>query len=48
ADSDIRGSITANNITMMATGDFYYDEALKTVTTDDDAVRFVIRQWREE
>ena len=48
ADSDIRGSITANNIVMMATGDFYYDEALRTVTTDDDAVQFVIRQWREE
>ena len=48
ADSDIYGSVTANNIVMMASGNFYYDVALRTVTTDDDAVRFVIRQWREE
>jgi hypothetical protein len=48
ADGDIHGSITANNIVMMALGNFYYDEALRTVTTDDDAVRFVIKQWREE
>ncbi|MHC4640812.1 MAG: DUF7305 domain-containing protein [Planctomycetota bacterium] len=47
AQSDIRGSITANNIVMMATGTFYYDEALRIVTTDDEAVRFVIRNWRE-
>ncbi|MGB2806446.1 MAG: hypothetical protein WBC22_01800 [Sedimentisphaerales bacterium] len=48
ADSDVYGSITANNVLMMALGNFYYDEALRTVTTDDDAVRFVIREWREE
>ncbi|MHC4113523.1 MAG: DUF7305 domain-containing protein, partial [Planctomycetota bacterium] len=48
ADSDIHGSVTAKNIVMMALGNFYYDEALRTVTTDDDAVRFVIRQWYEE
>lgn len=47
-DSDIRGSITANNVLMMALGDFYYDEALREVGTEGDAVRFVIRQWREE
>jgi hypothetical protein len=48
ANSDIRGSITANNVLMMALGDFYYDEALREVGTEGDAVRFVIRQWREE
>jgi hypothetical protein len=48
ADSDIYGSVTANNVVMMASGNFYYDKALRTVTTDDDAVRFVINQWCEE
>jgi hypothetical protein len=48
ADSDIYGSVTANNVLMMALGNFYYDKALRTVTTDDDAVQFVINQWHEE
>ena len=47
ADSDIHGSVTAKNIVMMASGNFYYDKALRIVTTDDEAVRFVIQDWRE-
>ena len=48
ADSDIYGSVTAKNVVMMALGNFYYDKALRTVTTEDDAVRFVINQWHED
>jgi hypothetical protein len=47
AKSDIRGSLTANNFELKNGGDFYYDEALRKVTTEDDAVRFVIINWRE-
>ena len=48
ADNDIYGSVTAKRFELKAGGNFYYDKALRYVTTDDDAVRFVIRQWREE
>jgi hypothetical protein len=48
ADSDIYGSVTAKIFELKTGGNFYYDEALRYVTTDDDAVRFIIRQWREE
>ncbi|MHC4309540.1 MAG: DUF7305 domain-containing protein [Planctomycetota bacterium] len=47
AKSDIRGSLTANNFELKNGGDFYYDAALRKVTVDDDAVRFVIRKWSE-
>ncbi|NIP23908.1 MAG: hypothetical protein GWN67_06940 [Phycisphaerae bacterium] len=47
AKSDIRGSLTAYNFELKNGGDFYYDEALRKVTIDDDAVRFVIIKWRE-
>jgi len=48
ADNDVFGSVTAKSFELKASGNFLYDEALRTVTTDDDAVRFVIRQWSEE
>ena len=48
ADNDIYGSVTAKIFELKTGGNFFYDEALRYVTTDDDAVRFVIRQWREE
>jgi len=47
AKSDIRGSLTANNFELKNGGDFYYDEALRKVRLEDDAVRFVIINWRE-
>jgi hypothetical protein len=48
ADNDIYGSVTAKSFELKTGGNFYYDKALKYVTTDDDAVHFVIRQWCEE
>ena len=48
ADNDVFGSVTAKIFELKTGGNFYYDEALRTVTTDDDAVRFIIRQWCEE
>jgi len=46
AKTDIRGSLIAKSFEFKNGGDFYYDEALRTVTTEDDAVRFVIIKWR--
>jgi hypothetical protein len=48
ADSDIYGAIIAKSVELKSGGNFYYDKALREVSTDDDAVRFVISQWREE
>ncbi len=48
AGSDIYGAIIAKSIELKSGGNFYYDKALREVSTDDDAVRFVISQWREE
>ncbi|MBW8041457.1 MAG: hypothetical protein FVQ85_15865 [Planctomycetes bacterium] len=47
AKSDIRGSLIAKSFELKNGGDFYYDEALRTVTTEDDVVRFVVIKWRE-
>ncbi|MHC4461120.1 MAG: DUF7305 domain-containing protein [Planctomycetota bacterium] len=48
ADGDVRGSIVSKSFEMKSGGNFYYDEALRNVDSDDDAVRFVVQQWREE
>jgi len=48
ADNDVYGSVTAKIFELKTGGNFYYDEALRYVTIDEDAIRFVIRQWREE
>lgn len=47
AKTDIRGSLIAKSFELKNGGDFYYDEALRKVTTEDDVVRFVIIKWRE-
>jgi hypothetical protein len=47
AKSNIRGSLVANSFELKNGGDFYYDEALRKVTAEDDAVRFVIIKWSE-
>ena len=47
AFSDIRGSVTSKSFELKTGGNFYYDEALRYVTTEDEAVRFVIREWSE-
>jgi hypothetical protein len=48
AIGDVYGSIIARNFEMKSGGNFYYDEALKEVTVDDEAVRFVVNRWHEE
>ncbi len=48
ADSDIYGAIIAKSVELKSGGNFYYDKALREVSTDDEGIRFVISQWREE
>ncbi len=48
ADGHVRGSIVCKSFEMKSGGNFYYDKALRNVGADDDAVRFVVKQWSEE
>ncbi len=48
AKTDIRGSLIAKSFEFKNGGDFYYDEALRKATTEDDVVRFVIIKWSEQ
>lgn len=48
ASGDIYGAITAKSVEFKSGGNFYYDEALREVSTDDEAVHFVITNWSEE
>ena len=43
----IYGAISANNISIKSGGAFYYDEALRDVSPDDEGARFVIERWWE-
>ena len=45
--SDMYGSIIGETYDQRNSGTFYYDAALREVSTDDEAVRFVIRNWSE-
>jgi Tfp pilus assembly protein PilX len=48
ANGDVYGSVTANNFSFKAGGNYHYDKALKNVTVEDEGVRFVIKRWNEE
>jgi hypothetical protein len=48
ANGDVYGSVVAKSFEMKAGGNFYYDEALRNVTVDDEGVRFVVTRWHEE
>ncbi|UCF43548.1 MAG: hypothetical protein JSV99_01065, partial [Planctomycetota bacterium] len=48
ATGDVYGSFVGNSFQMMSGGNFYYDEALKEVSINDEAVQFVVRCWSEE
>jgi hypothetical protein len=48
ANGDVYGSLVAKSFEMKSGGNFYYDEALRNVTVDDDGVRFVVKRWTEE
>lgn len=48
ANGDVYGSVTANNFSFKAGGNYHYDKALKNVAIGDEGVRFVIKRWKEE
>jgi hypothetical protein len=41
------GAIVAGNISIKSNGTFYYDEALRSVSPDDEGARFVVERWWE-
>jgi hypothetical protein len=45
---DVYGSIVCNTFEMKNSAAFYYDEALKKVSSDDKGVQLIISAWREE
>jgi hypothetical protein len=47
AIGDVYGSIVANSFEFKAGGNFFYDEALKDVTVDDQGVSFIVTRWSE-
>ena len=47
AKGDAYGSIVADSFDYMAGGNFYFDEALRKATVDDEAVVFVVNRWYE-
>jgi hypothetical protein len=47
AGGDIYGSFVGSTFELKSGGNFYYDEALRTVSVNDDGVRFVIQHWSE-
>lgn len=48
AGGDIYGSFISSSFEMKSGGNFYYDEALRNVSVNDEAVRFVIKRWSEQ
>jgi len=47
-NTEMRGAIVGRNVTFKSGGTFYYDEALRDVSTDDVGARFIVKRWREE
>jgi hypothetical protein len=47
AGGDVYGAIVANSFEFKAGGNYYYDEALRTVSLEDEGVRFVVERWYE-
>ena len=47
ANGDFYGSTVSNSFELKAGGNYYYDEALRTVSVDDLGVSFVIERWYE-
>ncbi|MFH1719470.1 MAG: collagen-binding domain-containing protein [Planctomycetota bacterium] len=47
AKGDAYGSVVANTFEFKAGGKYHYDEALRNVEVDDEAVRFVVTRWHE-
>ncbi len=47
AKGDAYGAIIANSFEFKSGGNLYYDEALRTVSVEDEGVRFVVERWYE-
>ena len=45
--SKLYGAIVAGDISIKSNGAFYYDEAIRSVSPDDEGVRFVVERWWE-
>jgi hypothetical protein len=48
AEGDIYGAVKAKTLEIKSSSTFFYDEALKEVGVDDEAVRFVVDRWCEQ
>lgn len=48
ANGDVYGAFVGKSFEMKSGGNFYYDEALRNVEIDDEAVRFVVKKWTEQ
>lgn len=48
AGGDLYGASIANNFELKSGGDYHYDRALKSVSPDDEGVRFVLTKWSEK
>ncbi len=46
--SDVYGSVISKSFDQKNSASFYYDASLRDVNVDDEAVRFVVTDWREE
>jgi len=44
---EIRGALVGKDVTFKSGCTFYYDEALRDATLDDEGVRFVVKRWKE-
>jgi hypothetical protein len=47
AKGDAYGAIVANSFEFKSGGNYYYDEALRTVSLEDEGVSFVVERWYE-
>ena len=45
ANGDIYGAVVANIFELKAGGSYYYDQALKIVSVEDEGVHFVVKRW---
>jgi len=45
--SKLYGAVVAGNISIKSNGTFYYDEALRNVSPDDEGAHFVVERWWE-
>lgn len=48
AGGDVYGSFLGSSFQMNSGGNFYYDEMLKEVSVNDEAVQFVMKTWSEQ